>query len=237
MDRTCKQCGETKALDQFPPRRRWHLQTCQACFDAKRREKRNGLRKHDVENQLGLRVCVSCTTIRTLEEFPFSHKTKAYRRHECADCCRVRVGGWLNTNRARHTSNCARYYRRLRETVFKGYGDQCICCGESTPDFLVIDHVNRDGAKHRRSGEHALGTVLFKWVIANNFPDSLRILCANCNTGREKNGGICPHETGSTTRTKVRTAEASTFAAGSALHPYPAFAGFLSGDEVVCSLQ
>jgi hypothetical protein len=229
MTRECKQCGETKALAEFPARRRWYLYTCQACFDAARREKRNGLRKCDAENHLGLRLCRSCTTILPLEDFPFSHKTKAWRRRECVECCKARVGGWLVNNRARHISNCARYYQRLRDRVFKAYGNACVCCGESTPEFLVIDHVNRDGAKHRKE---VLGAALFKWIIANDFPPSLRILCANCNTGREKNGGVCPHETGSTTRAQARTAEA--IAAGSASHPYPAYAG-LMGEEIVWS--
>ena len=26
-------------------------------------------------------------------------------------------------------------------------------------------------------------------------PDTIQILCFNCNCGRARNGGICPHET------------------------------------------
>ncbi len=217
--RTCKQCGETKNLEQFPTRGRGHLRSCQACYNAQRRGKRIGLRLRDAENHLGLRYCRSCTTVRPLEEFSFSHKSRKWRRRECFECGQARINGWLEKNYSRHVSACARHYRRLRDQVFGGYGNACACCGEIIPEFLVIDHVQRDGAERRKSGEHRSGFELFKWIIANDFPSSLRILCANCNTGRERNGGVCPHETGSTTRTNVRTAEASTSAAGSALGP------------------
>lgn len=40
--------------------------------------------------------------------------------------------------------------RRLRAEVIAAYGGRCACCGEATPEFLSIDHVNNDGAQHRR---------------------------------------------------------------------------------------
>jgi hypothetical protein len=32
------------------------------------------------------------------------------------------------------------------------------------------------------------------WLKRNNFPSGYRVLCMNCNHGRKRNGGICPHE-------------------------------------------
>lgn len=47
-------------------------------------------------------------------------------------------------------------------------------------DFLTIDHINGGGSKLRRS-ENLYGLKFYRWIKNNNFPDSLRILCFNCN--------------------------------------------------------
>lgn len=232
----CKVCHEARPLADFQHKNgKPRMRTCAECYKAKRRADRFGTRKETAENHLGLRQCRYCTSILPLEQFPFSHKTKQWRRRECADCCDTRVKGWLTNNRERHLTNCGRYYHRLRDRVLAGYGGRCACCGISEPDFLTVDHVNQDGAARRKSKEHSGGFVLFKWIIANGFPSSLRLLCANCNMGRERHGGVCPHERGSSTIPKGSTSQA--IGDGSASHPYPAFAGMLVGDEIVRTLQ
>jgi hypothetical protein len=35
--------------------------------------------------------------------------------------------------------------------------------------------------------------------VMNDFPPGFQLLCSNCNHGRARNGGICPHKTGSQT--------------------------------------
>jgi len=86
----------------------------------------------------------------------------------------------------------------LRKQVFDHYGQRCVCCGEDNPAFLSLDHVNGDGAKHRRSlggGERGVGPyTVYKWVVNNGFPDGFQVLCMNCNWGRARNGGVCPHQ-------------------------------------------
>lgn len=78
--------------------------------------------------------------------------------------------------------------------VIQAYGGKCECCGETNAAFLTLDHVNDDGAKHRKES----GKIVFKltdWAIKNNYPDSLRLLCYNCNCGRElEPDKVCPHK-------------------------------------------
>ena len=85
-------------------------------------------------------------------------------------------------------------YRVLRAEVIAAFGGRCECCGELEPMFLELDHATNDGAEHRREigrGSHAT----YKRVKADGFPrDRFRLLCANCNQGRQRNGGICPHK-------------------------------------------
>lgn len=91
------------------------------------------------------------------------------------------------------------YRISLRKKVIAGYGGACICCGESRFEFLALDHVNNDGAKHRleltahRARKGSSPTTLCNWVIRNNFPTSIQILCYNCNCSKGFNG-YCPHQ-------------------------------------------
>lgn len=90
--------------------------------------------------------------------------------------------------------------RLAKDQVFEAYGGyKCSCCGETIKEFLTLDHINNDGAAHRREvfggREHGSGRSLYGWIIRNNFPPILQVLCANCNWGKRMNGGICPHTT------------------------------------------
>ena len=84
-------------------------------------------------------------------------------------------------------------YKALREEILLAYGGCCSCCGESTVAFLELDHVESDGAEHRREigrGSHRI----YLWVKKNGFPkDRFRLMCANCNQERARNKGVCPH--------------------------------------------
>jgi hypothetical protein len=73
------------------------------------------------------------------------------------------------------------------------YGGKCACCLESNPFMLTFDHVANDGNRHRREiGTAHLGEWLYK---QSGHPlDGIQVLCFNCNLGKGKNGGICPHE-------------------------------------------
>jgi hypothetical protein len=79
---------------------------------------------------------------------------------------------------------------KRRELVFNHYGNKCVCCGESNQAFLSIDHINNDGAKHKRE----LGRrTLYTWLIKNMFPDGFQLLCMNCNCAKQW-WGKCPHQ-------------------------------------------
>lgn len=86
--------------------------------------------------------------------------------------------------------------RQNKIEVFNHYGNRCTCCGETEPLFLTIDHINNDGAKHRKllfkkgGGSHG---GFYHWIIKNHFPKEFQILCWNCNSGKWLNKGICPH--------------------------------------------
>jgi hypothetical protein len=83
---------------------------------------------------------------------------------------------------------------QVKDEVYKRYGSKCKCCGESNLLFLTLDHINNDGGSHRKK----IGiNSLHLWAIKNDCPNTLQLLCFNCNLGRAMRGGknkICPHK-------------------------------------------
>jgi len=79
--------------------------------------------------------------------------------------------------------------RQRRLEVLTHYGLFCACCGEDTFEFLQIDHINNDGARHRRE----VGRSLYSWLQKNGYPAGFQTLCANCNIAKAQHG-VCPHQ-------------------------------------------
>lgn len=100
---------------------------------------------------------------------------------------------WYARNRKQHNARTKEYGDGIRAKVFAHYGNKCQCCGEHRPEFLTIDHINNDGASHRRKIKSSGGTGFYCWVVKNGFPDFLQVLCWNCNCAKGFHGR-CPHE-------------------------------------------
>lgn len=89
----------------------------------------------------------------------------------------------------------------VRDAVYLAYGGyRCACCGETERMFLSIDHVNNDGAEHKRTCKIRTGEQLYRWLIRNKFPVGFQILCMNCQWGKRNNNGVCPHVSGKVQR-------------------------------------
>jgi rubredoxin len=80
-----------------------------------------------------------------------------------------------------------------KKAVFNHYGNKCACpdCNESRIEFLSLDHINGDGAEHRK--KVGGGNALYRWLIKNNFPSEykLQLLCYNCNLAKS-DSKYCP---------------------------------------------
>lgn len=96
--------------------------------------------------------------------------------------------------RKKYKAGCNRHYKqKIRLQVLTHYGGnppKCACCGETIVIFLVIDHINNDGAKQRKSV--ASGSQMYYWLRKNNFPEGYQVLCRNCNWAKSQGG--CPHK-------------------------------------------
>lgn len=77
--------------------------------------------------------------------------------------------------------------------ILDHYGRKCNCCGEAEINFLTVDHINNDGATHKRIMKSKDPGSVRKWIVDNGFPDTIQILCYNCNCAKGKLG-YCPHQ-------------------------------------------
>lgn len=66
---------------------------------------------------------------------------------------------------------------------------RCACCSESAYQFLTLDHINNNGAEHRRQINN---TNLPNWLRKHGYPEGFQVLCMNCNFAKGKYG-VCPH--------------------------------------------
>lgn len=122
-----------------------------------------------------MKVCTKCKLSKPLDEF---YKHLKGKNPRCSVCS---------------TSDTRARAAQVKDAVFASYGGYvCACCGEDEPKFLTIDHVNNDGGAHRRTSS-AISKNLYRWLKRNNFPDGFQVLCMNCNLGKARNNGVCPH--------------------------------------------
>ncbi len=98
---------------------------------------------------------------------------------------------WRTANAEKIKQVSKKWREAVKNRIFNHYGRSCVCCGESHFEFLVIDHINGGGNKHRKILGR-LGTAFYKWLENQNFPVEYRVLCHNCNQSLGCYG-YCPH--------------------------------------------
>lgn len=121
-----------------------------------------------------MKYCNQCKEYKSLDKF---HKRYNSTTALCGGCRR---------------KNHKQYTRNIKLYIIKGYGSKCMCCGESNPDKLTIDHIYSDGNVERQNG--LISTALYRKLIKEKFPkDKYQLLCCNCNFSKG-HYGYCPHE-------------------------------------------
>lgn len=137
-------------------------------------------------------ACSDCGGILTKETCIPRGGTRSGVHSYCRKCHRKKQGVYRNRRREANCLRNRKYRFKLRETVLAAYGSRCACCGESTVEFLAIDHIDGGGTKERKlHGNTPAG--IHRKIIKEGFPESYRILCHNCNMARAFYGQ-CPHE-------------------------------------------
>lgn len=156
-----------------------------------------------------MKKCGRCGSMKALSEFGISSKTDKPMAY-CKPCyvlARATHQRWLERNPGEAARRTAKWRsenreqalqaqrdsnRKLKDAAYVAYGGyECKCCGETMEAFLSLDHVNNDGNEHRKIMDRR---KLYKWLMRQGYPDGFQVLCMNCNFGKARNGGICPHK-------------------------------------------
>ncbi len=150
------------------------------------------------ENSSKTKKCNICEAIKNLDEYYLISGTQK-TRSECKKCSISHDREYSKKVRKKYPLLEAE--RRLlnrkntADKVFSHYGEFCICCNENNRIFLTIDHMENNGHEHRKEIRgNGLGHNFYLWLIRNNFPNEFQTLCRNCNWGKFRNYGVCPHE-------------------------------------------
>jgi hypothetical protein len=189
--KVCRSCQETKPVEAFAKRadtggRRNQCMSCRnvginsaRCTGCGKRFTRQG-DGHDTCGKCRPPVTKPCTRCGT--QFVGSMEQRRY----CSTTCRDAAFD----DQRRETR------KQVRLEALQAYGGEtptCVCCGEGMLLFLALDHVNGGGHKHRKETG---GGGFYTWLRRHNYPTGFRVLCHNCNLGRQLNGGVCPHQKG-----------------------------------------
>ena len=78
--------------------------------------------------------------------------------------------------------------RKIEALIHYGNGVlACVRCGFDDIRALTIDHINNNGAEHRRElfGRNKPDPRLGSWLRARDYPDGYQTLCMNCQFIKE----------------------------------------------------
>jgi hypothetical protein len=140
-------------------------------------------------NTIVTKKCRKCGETKPINQF-FRHGIeKDGYRARCKSCTTQEVRNYQNSNREKHLSTMANYRHQARIDAVQHYGGKSVCCGETQPEFLAIDHVNGGGNKHQKQIK---GMAIGIWLRKHNYPEGFRVLCHNCNMALGFLGH-CPH--------------------------------------------
>lgn len=179
----------------------------------------------------GEKSCRVCKKSKHVKKFMlYNSRGKTYRKNICLKCekewhrkyyyrdleatrkrRREQARKYREKNREAYNAKNRRFKKlhreRDRNLIYEAYGNKCACCGETNSKFFTIDHVNNDGHIQRKTGRYTSGSQFYRDIIRENFPPIYQVLCFNCNMGRARNEGICPHQKGSETISSESTAK------------------------------
>lgn len=166
-DGLCTKCGDRTPAAGF--------RVCDPCKQALKDQRRG---------RIAAGLCSNCGKPRRTKKFIY-----------CRPCRRLKTDEYQGGRVARLAQEKLRK-QTLKRDVFAAYGGaKCQCCGVDHIEFLSIDHIDGNGAAHRKllKLEKRGGGNFYYWLRREGFPAGFRVLCMNCNFALG-HFGHCPHE-------------------------------------------
>lgn len=174
-----KRCSNCQRLLQS----RHINKSCKEC-----RQKNNDIHKKIKSSRKKSGLCIQCGIRVPWTDRQHKNAIKRVRCKECLDYQHsIRI-----KRRDKDRTYSKDYRDNIKNLVYIGYGDKCNCCNDRNREFFTIDHINDDGAIHRRELGNISSVEQYKWIIDNSYPNILQILCANCHLSKTRMG-VCYH--------------------------------------------
>ena len=135
-----------------------------------------------------MKQCSSCKLEKGLDYFGPYARNRDGLQSQCKVC--------RKEYRKAHPDAVRRYnrkhQRKLRMEVIAAYGGGCACCGESTYEFMALDHINN--GKGNPANRDGGSVTLWYRLKRDGWPKGeYQILCHNCNLAKGFYGQ-CPHQ-------------------------------------------
>lgn len=96
----------------------------------------------------------------------------------CANCCMGRRGEGDERHASEKAIEDQQRHAQLRQQVLDMLGGKCVRCGITDLDVLAVDHVDEDGAAHRRVASQ---TIRMREALADAASGRFQLLCHCCN--------------------------------------------------------
>src|SRR3990167_2010786 len=131
-----------------------------------------------------IKECCRCREIKLITEFSKRNRTSDGLSSYCRECEKIEnkklVDKYKTSNNETFRANKAKaskkHSNKIKQTLFDVYGRKCACCGETTEEFLTLEHIKGQNGKKYKSGYEA-----WKEAIKEYKPDLYEVLCMNCN--------------------------------------------------------
>lgn len=182
----CSSCNKNLPIKLFSRNRRARTgrrSECKNCTSSRARRYRLA---HKAELAIKLRAYrrQNATRLRLL-------KRKYYLKHK--DYIIKRARKWTCNNNLKCVISGRKTRRKQKITICTHYCDgspKCKSCLETDIDVLTLDHINDDGAEHRRrlginSGYHFYCWLRNEHKRLGQYPGGLQVLCFNCQLRKQ----------------------------------------------------
>ena len=128
------------------------------------------------EGNLG-KLCIRCEeTLTRANVYPYQDYTRM-----CKKCFYSRSAEYRVRNKSHE-----KYVINQKISTLSHYSKnlECANCGETDLVVLSVDHINDDGARHRReiakNARSGGGSNFYRWAKKHNYPSGFQVLCMNC---------------------------------------------------------
>jgi len=132
---------------------------------------------------LETKYCPRCGETKEVSEFYFSRARSDGLHNWCKKCMSAATADWKRRNRKKYCATKQRHQSNLKAEVLTHYGAgeySCVRCGFTDIHALSIDHINGDGAQHRKSLGMGSGSGFYQWLKNQGYPEGYQTLCMNC---------------------------------------------------------